>query len=151
MDTDDFSMKNVLCHELAHIKRFDALFKTVIAACAAAHWFNPLVWVMFVLANRDIELACDKTALRCGKASPEDYAMSLIHVEEKRSYPLSGNFPLMGSFAGGKLEERIRGVMTKKNSALAGISAAVVSAAAAVVLNVIVLPYAEASDRKSVV
>lgn len=145
MDTDNGSVRNVLCHELAHIKRFDALFKTVIAVCAAVYWFNPPVWAMFVLASRDIELACDETALRCGKASPEDYAMTLIRVEEKRSRPFGGDLPLMGSFAGGKLEERIRDVMTKRKSALAGISAAVVSAAAAAVLNVIVLPYAEAS------
>lgn len=150
MDTDDGSVRNVLCHELAHIKRFDALFKTVIAVCAAVYWFNPLMWVMFVLANRDIELACDETALRCGKVSPEDYAMSLIRIEEKRSCPFWGRLPLMESFAGGKLEERIRGVMTKRKSVFAGISAAVVSAAAAAVLNVIVMPYAEISYDLSV-
>lgn len=145
MDTDGGSVRNVLCHELAHIKRFDALFKTFVALCAAVHWFNPLVWAMFVLASRDVELACDETALRFGKAAPEDYAMTLIRVEEKRSCPFGGDLPLMGSFAGGKLEERIRGVMTKRRSAAAGISAVAVSAAAAAVLNVTVMPYAEAS------
>ena len=140
MDADDGGLRNVLCHELAHIKRLDAVFKAVIAVCAAVHWFNPLVWAMFVLANRDIELACDETALRCGKSAPEDYAMTLIRVEEKRSCPLGGNLPLMGSFAGGKLEERIRGVMAKRKSARAGLLSAVVSAAAAA-LNVIVIPY----------
>ncbi|MDE7279434.1 MAG: M56 family metallopeptidase, partial [Oscillospiraceae bacterium] len=145
MELHGDSVRNVLCHELAHIKRMDALFKTVIAVCAAVHWFNPLVWIMFVLANRDIELACDETALRCGKAAPEDYAMTLIRVEEKRSYPFGKNLHLMGSFAGGKLEERIRGVMTKRKSVPAGLLAAVVSAAAAAALNVIVMPYVETS------
>ncbi|MBD5138891.1 MAG: hypothetical protein HDT24_06265 [Ruminococcus sp.] len=142
MELNGEGVRNVLCHELAHIKRFDALFKAVIAVCAAVHWFNPMAWVMFVLANRDIELACDETALRRGKAAPEDYAMSLISVEESR---ISPRFPLAESFAGGKLEERVRGVMTKRKSALAGIFAAAVSAAAAAALNVIVMPYADIS------
>ena len=141
MDTDDDGLRNVLCHELAHIKRLDALFKTIIALCTAVHWFNPLVWAMFVLANRDIELACDETALRRGKVVPEDYAMTLIRVEESRGCSFERKFPLMGSFAGGKLEERIRGVMTKRKSALAGLLSAAVSAAAAAALNVIVIPY----------
>lgn len=140
MELNGEGVRNVLCHELAHIKRFDALFKTVIAVCAAVHWFNPMAWVMFVLANRDIELACDETALCRGKAAPEAYAMSLISVEESRCIP---HFPLAGSFAGGKLEERVRGVMSKRKSALAGLFAAAVSAAAAAALNVIVMPYEE--------
>ncbi|MDE6745960.1 MAG: M56 family metallopeptidase, partial [Oscillospiraceae bacterium] len=147
MELTDEGVRNVLCHELAHIKRFDAFFKTVIAVCAAVHWFNPMAWVMFALANRDIELACDETALRRGKAAPEDYAMSLISVEESRCIP---RFPLAGSFAGGKLEERVKGIMTKRKSALAGFFASAVSAAAAVALNVIVMPYAEMSYCMSV-
>lgn len=142
MELNGEGVRNVLCHELAHIKRFDALFKTVIAVCAAVHWFNPMAWVMFVLANRDMELACDETALRRGKAAPEAYAMSLISVEESR---ISPRFPLAGSFAGGKLEERVKGIMTKRKSALAGFFASAVSAAAAVALNVIVMPYADIS------
>lgn len=142
MELHGEGVRNVLCHELAHIKRFDALFKTVIAVCAAVHWFNPMAWVMFVLASRDIELACDETALRRGKAAPEDYALSLISVEESRCIP---RFHLAGGFAGGKLEERVKGVMTKRKSTLAGFFAAAVSAAAAVALNVIVMPYAEMS------
>lgn len=145
MELHGDSVRNVLCHELAHIKRLDALLKAVIALCAAVHWFNPLAWVMFVLANRDIELACDETALRCGRASPEDYAMALIRTEENRSFPVVRKRSLMGSFAGGKLEERIRAVMTARRSAFAGFFAAAVSAAAAAALNVIVMPYAEAS------
>ena len=44
----------VLTHEMAHIRRFDALSKLLLAAAACLHWFNPLVWVMLVLANRDL-------------------------------------------------------------------------------------------------
>jgi len=141
MDIYGEDVRNVLCHELAHIKRLDALFKALLAVCAALYWFNPLVWIMFVFANRDIELACDETALRRGKTAPEDYAMTLISVEEKRCRPSERSFSFAGSFSGGSLEERIRDVMTKRKSAFAGISAAALSAAAAAVFNVAVMPY----------
>ncbi len=141
MDIHGEDVRNVLCHELAHIKRLDALFKALLAVCAALYWFNPLVWIMFVFANRDIELACDETALRRGKTAPEDYAMTLISVEEKRCVPAEKSFSLAGSFSGGSLEERIRDVMTKRKSVFAGISAAALSAAAAAVFNVAVMPY----------
>lgn len=141
MDIHGEDVRNVLCHELAHIKRLDALFKSLLAVCASVYWFSPPVWIMFVFANRDIELACDETALRRGKTAPEDYAMTLISVEEKRCVPAERSFSLAGSFSGGSLEERIRDVMTKRKSAFSGISAAVLSAAAAVVFNVTVMPY----------
>ena len=41
------------------------------------HWFNPLVWVMYALSNRDIELACDEAVLRNG-ADRERYALALL-------------------------------------------------------------------------
>lgn len=47
MDMRGGDERNVLCHELAHIKRFDALFKALLAVCAAVYWFNPVVWIMF--------------------------------------------------------------------------------------------------------
>lgn len=140
MDLRGEDVRNVLCHELAHIKRLDSLFKALLAVCAAVYWFNPPVWIMFVFANRDIELACDETALRRGKTAPEDYAMTLISVEENRCVPAERSFSLAGSFSGGSLEERIRDVMTKRKSAFAGISAAALSAAAAVAVNVTVMP-----------
>lgn len=140
MDIHGEDVRNVLCHELAHIKRLDALFKSLLAVCAAVYWFNPLVWIMFVFANRDIELACDETALRRGKTVPADYAMTLISVEEQRCVPAGRSFPLAGSFSGGSLEERIRDVMTKRKSAFAGLFA-VVAAAAAAAFNVTVMPY----------
>lgn len=49
----------ILRHEVIHIKRRDILYKTVILFARAAHWFNPLVHIMSVEANKDIELSCD--------------------------------------------------------------------------------------------
>lgn len=76
----------VLTHELVHIKRFDIITKVVLAVALCVHWFNPLVWVMYVLANRDIELSCDETVIRqFGENTRAAYAKVLISMEETRS------------------------------------------------------------------
>ena len=50
----------ILTHEYVHIRRFDCLLKLLLTAALCLHWLNPLVWVMYLLANRDIELCCDE-------------------------------------------------------------------------------------------
>lgn len=54
----------VLAHELAHIRRKDCLRKLLLIVCLCLYWWNPLVWIMVRLANRDMELACDEAVLR---------------------------------------------------------------------------------------
>lgn len=52
----------ILSHEHVHICRFDALMKLVAALVLCIHWFNPFVWVLYFLYNRDLELTCDESA-----------------------------------------------------------------------------------------
>lgn len=54
----------ILTHEYVHIRRFDCVSKLLLSAALCLHWFNPLVWVMYILANRDLELSCDEMVLR---------------------------------------------------------------------------------------
>ncbi len=54
----------ILEHEFIHIKRFDAVTKLLLITAVSLHWFNPFVWVMYILLNRDIELACDETVIK---------------------------------------------------------------------------------------
>ena len=58
LPADSEEMRFALAHELVHIRRFDVLMKLVFTAAACVHWFNPLAWAMFALANQDIELSC---------------------------------------------------------------------------------------------
>lgn len=62
-DSSD-DLKYVLSHEYIHIRRFDLVFKLVLTAALCVHWFDPLVWVMYVIANRDIEISCDEAVVR---------------------------------------------------------------------------------------
>lgn len=111
----------ILTHELVHIRRFDAVAKLVFAAALCVHWFNPLVWVMYVLANRDLELSCDERvmdALGGGEKAP--YALTLITMEEKRSR----GFSPCNHFSKFAIEERIEAIMKyQKASVLATVLA----------------------------
>lgn len=57
-------LRYVLLHELTHFKRRDIWLKTLVLWVNALHWFNPLMWYMTKLVERDTELACDEAVLR---------------------------------------------------------------------------------------
>lgn len=57
-------LRYVLAHERAHLKRLDHLWKPVGFAVLAVHWFNPLVWISYILLCRDIEFACDEKVIK---------------------------------------------------------------------------------------
>ena len=83
--TDETALRYVLEHEFVHIQRFDVLSKLLLIAAVCVRWFNPLVWVMYVLANRDLELSCDETVLRrFGGDIRAAYARVLIRMEAAR-------------------------------------------------------------------
>ena len=114
---DQVALKYVLTHEYVHIRRFDAITKILFAAVLCIHWFNPFVWVMYVLANRDMELSCDAWVIRMmGAKNRSSYALMLIKMEEKRS----GMSALYSHFGKNAISERIEAIMKfKKTSILA--------------------------------
>ena len=118
-----YQLRYVLEHEYVHIRRLDMLTKLIMIAAVCIHWFNPLVWVMYILFNRDLELSCDETVVRrYGMDIKSVYATALISMEEKKS----GLTPLCNSFSKNAIEERIRAIMKiKKTSKFAVIISAV--------------------------
>lgn len=98
----------VLAHELAHIRRKDCLRKLLLTVCLCLNWWNPLVWVMVRLANRDMELACDETVLRTlGPACKKSYALTLLDMAQRQAKPS----PLCSGFAKSCAEERVRAIL----------------------------------------
>lgn len=118
-----YQLRYVLEHEYVYIRRLDMLTKLIMIAAVCIHWFNPLVWVMYILFNRDLELSCDETVVRrFGMDIKSVYATALISMEEKKS----GLTPLCNSFSKNAIEERIRAIMKiKKTSKFAVIISAV--------------------------
>lgn len=101
-------LEYVLLHEYTHICRFDTVTKLIATLALCIHWFNPFVWAMYILFNRDLELSCDESVVRrFGEKSKSVYARTLISMEEKRS----GLTPLYNSFSRNAIEERITAIM----------------------------------------
>lgn len=128
---DEQTLAFILTHEMAHVRRMDALTKWLLAAALCLHWFNPLVWVMYLLANRDLELSCDEAVVRrYGREARSPYALALVSLEEKRS----GFAPLASSFSKSALTERITAIMHSRR--LTAISLGVALILAGVVIGV---------------
>ena len=58
----------ILLHEQTHIHRKDHIIKIFAFLILSIHWFNPLVWIAFILMSRDMELSCDERVLKIGRA-----------------------------------------------------------------------------------
>lgn len=113
-DLDAEQTDCVLAHEKTHLKYFDHVWKLFGFGIAALHWFNPLVWLAFVLFCRDTELCCDERVIK---------RMSL---EEKKAYStalLSCSCPRKAiaacplAFGEANVKERIKTVLSYKKPA----------------------------------
>ena len=109
----------VLAHEGVHARRRDNLWHYAMAAALAAHWWNPAVWLMSRLRRRDIELACDRAALKqLGEGRRAEYAQALVTLSTQGE----GNGPAFcQSFGRKATEERIRSIMKFKKPTVIGV------------------------------
>ena len=71
----------ILAHERHHIRRCDHIWKLLAYCALCIHWFDPLVWVAFVLAGKDMEMSCDEAVIRqLGPQIRGDYSASLLRL-----------------------------------------------------------------------
>ena len=117
----------VLAHERAHISRMDHFWKPVGYLLLMIHWFNPLVWLGYVLLCKDIELACDERVIKeLSRNERADYSEALLMCSIK-SRAITA-CPL--AFGESGVKERIKAVLNYKKPAfwviLVGIIATVV-------------------------
>ncbi len=79
MHMDEGTTAHVIAHERAHLARRDHWWKVLGYLVLALHWFNPLVWVAYILFCRDIELACDERVVKgLDGAARADYSQALL-------------------------------------------------------------------------
>lgn len=115
-------LEYMLSHEYVHICHYDAAVKLIAALALCIHWFNPFVWVMYFLFNRDVELVCDESVIRqFGEESRSAYSLMLINMEAAKS----GLLPFCSSFSKNAAEERITAIMKMKKTSLLAVSTAV--------------------------
>jgi len=120
----------IIAHEQAHLQRLDHLWKPLGFVLLAVYWFNPLVWVAYILFCRDMEQACDEKAVReMDEASRKDYSKALLACSVTQKAPLA--CPLAFGEVG--VKSRVKAVLRYKKPALWILSAAVLTAAIAAV------------------
>lgn len=78
-DMNEQTTAYVLAHEAAHIKRLDHWWKAFAFTVLMLHWFNPVVWFAFSLFSKDMELACDESAVKkLSLKEKKEYAKALL-------------------------------------------------------------------------
>lgn len=108
---DSREQQHVIAHEQAHLRRGDQLWKPLGFLLLAIHWFNPVMWVSYVLLCRDIELACDENVIRkldCGQRADYMQALVLCSVNRRRIAACPLAFGEVG------VKERVKSVMLYK-------------------------------------
>ncbi len=114
----------IMEHEWVHIRRKDVFVKYLLCLTICIYWFHPLVWMMAVLLNKDIEFASDEEVSRtCSQHCKTAYALALIRLAQESRQSV---WPLNACFARhSEIEERIRCIMnTKRYSKKAAVVAA---------------------------
>ena len=101
----------ILRHEEIHIRRMDHWLKAIAFLAVVVHWFNPLVWIMFTLVSRDMEMACDEAVmaeLGDNKDMKKAYSASLLNLAAGRRI-MTGT-PL--AFGEGDVKNRVQNVLS---------------------------------------
>lgn len=80
----------ILAHERHHIRRGDHVIKMLAYLALCIHWFNPLVWLAFACAGKDMEMSCDEAVIKqLGAGIRADYSATLLRMAKHR-YPFAG-------------------------------------------------------------
>ena len=107
--------EHILLHEQRHIRRDDHIFRVVAFLVLCLHWFNPLVWMAFMLSGRDMEMSCDEAVTRhMGGDERADYAQCLLRCAAGKAH-IAG-MPL--AFSEGDTGKRIRNLANWKKPVL---------------------------------
>ena len=124
MHMDEETAAYVIAHERAHLARRDHWWKVLGYLVLALHWFNPLVWVAYILFCRDIELACDEKVVRgLDGAARADYSQALLScAAPKRAVAAC---PL--AFGEGNIKTRVKSALHYKKPAFWVAAAAVLA------------------------
>lgn len=124
MHMDEGTAAYVIAHEHAHLARRDHWWKVLGYLVLALHWFNPLVWVAYILFCRDIELACDEKVVKgLDGAARADYSQALLSCAAPRRAVAA--CPL--AFGEGNIKMRVKSALHYKKPAFWVAAAAVLA------------------------
>ena len=108
-------VKNVLTHEVCHLKNKDHLWGVLRLFCCAIHWFNPLVWIAASMSRTDSELRCDdRVTAVMDEQERKDYANVLVYAAARKSMPGIGVMATGMTMTGKRLKNRVLGVIQNR-------------------------------------
>jgi len=124
------SLKNVLLHENAHISRRDYIMKPLAFMLSAMHWFNPFIWMAYILLSKDIEIACDERAIKDMKdGERKQYSETLLSLSSSKGraavYPIA--------FGEVSVKQRVKNALSYKTPSFWIIIAAFIITTAAII------------------
>ena len=127
--------RNLIGHELAHIKRYDLEMGWLVALLLCLYWFHPAVWVANLNLRREREMACDDEVLHGMKPESKEYAATMLKVAESYDGTQPAGSGFLGLFeAGEHLLQRIRSISDATRPRRMGLKSAMTVIAAAVLL-----------------
>ncbi len=110
---DDNTLEYALMHEKAHLKHFDNIIKPLLFIVLCIYWFNPFIWLAYILFLKDMELSADETVIeKLSKAQRKDYAEALLQC----SINQKGLNPYPIAFSSANVKQRIKNVIFHKKA-----------------------------------
>lgn len=113
----------IIIHEQTHIRRFDHIIKLLAMVALGIHWFNPFVWIAFILVGKDMEMSCDESVLlKMDEDIRADYSASLLSLASGRKINIASTL----AFGEGNPKQRINHIMNFRKPKIWVISIAIV-------------------------
>ena len=112
-DIENEAVIYITLHEKTHILRGDNIFRLIGFIILSVHWFNPVMWLAYLLFIRDTELACDEEVIK-GFSDTEraNYSQVLLNISSSKKY----GFLLKTSFGESGIKERVKKVLNYKKT-----------------------------------
>lgn len=108
-------VKNVLTHEICHLKNRDHIWNIQRMLCCAIHWFNPLVWLAASMSRTDSELRCDDRVTEAmDEQERKDYANVLVYAAARKNMPGIGVMATGMTMTGKRLKNRVVAVIQNR-------------------------------------
>ena len=122
IESSEQDLKYIIMHELVHIKRFDYIIKLISMLVLCIYWFNPVIWLCYILSQKDMEMSCDDKVITVFEEDiRKEYATVLVRLAEKQNSLLGSGFPAFGE---SNVKSRVKGIVNFKKPGIWIISVA---------------------------
>lgn len=115
--TIDDNLKYIILHELTHLKRKDLLWKNVLIIIKSLHWFNPIVYLLALEFDKNIEYLCDELVVKnFNHDKRKEYGFAILETIQNMNSPINGSIGVCFATNGLKIERRLTNMLNFKNT-----------------------------------